>query len=396
MTSIVFLVPRPTTSWDRDRWGFGTLAARGIEARAIDLSIVVGARAEAGASDGTDIRPTSIDEFQRFVRSAAPSSIFIDYVRGISGPDLRTVPVFKALRDARALYYVVAAGSLPSAPSARGRLLRAATRPARAVRHIAGLVARGLAERFGGYEPPFKIFGPPAPAVSAFAARYGIPADRLIATHSLDYDGLFRSDGGAPAIAPSCVFVDDGLAGHPDFDAPGRTGAEPTKYFETLRRVFDRIEATTGYPVVVAAHPRSDALRSEFVGGRAVIRGRTADAVAASVLVIGHASTALGFAALGRKPIILLGGRHVADAGLTSAVNGMAAALGVPVIDPDDAGALAKLSPDLSLVPTEQYARYVAQHVRPSDAPQASLWEVIARHAEQDLRHLAGLPFGVS
>jgi hypothetical protein len=394
VTSIVFLVPRPTTSWDRDRWGFGILTAKGIDARAIDLSVVLRARAQTDASDASDFRPKNLEEFSGFVQSAASSSVFIDYVRGISGPDLRSARVFKELRDARALYYVVAAGSLPSPPSVRGRLLRAATRPARAVRHLAGLVGRAVAERFGGYAPPFKVFGPPAPAVTAFATRYRIPEDRLIATHSLDYDGLFRSEGGAPVIGPSCVFIDDGLAGHPDFDAPGRKSANPTQYFETLRRVFDRIEAVTGYPVVIAAHPRGDALRSEFVGGRQVIRGRTADAVAASVLVIGHASTALGFAALGRKPIILLGGCHVGDAGLTSAVNAMSAALGVPVIDPDDAATLAMLSPDLSIVPTEQYSRYVAEHVRPSDSAQASLWEVIAGHAIEDLS--AGMPFGVS
>ena len=352
----------------------------------MDLSAMLGVRTPAGASDGTDIRPADLDEFSRFAQSAAPSSVFIDYVRGISGPNLRSVPVFKALRDARALYYVVAGGSLPLAPSAKGRLLRAAARPARAVRHLAALATRAAAERLGGYVPPFKVFGPPAPAVTAFAARYGIPADRLIPTHSLDYDGLFRSDVAMPAIAPSCVFVDDGLAGHPDFDAPGRTAAEPAKYFESLCRVFDRIEKATGYPIVIAGHPRSDSLRSEFVGGREVIRGRTADAVASSVLVLGHASTALGFAALARKPIILLGGRHVAHAGLTSAVNGMAAALGVPVIDPDDADALATLSPDLSRIPTVAYARYVAEHVRPSNAPQMSLWDVIARHAIDDLR----------
>ena len=389
MTSIVFLVPRATTDWDRDRWGFRILAANGIEARAVDLSTVIGS--QGGVPDAADIRPASLAEFLRFVDAAAPSSVFIDYVRGISGPDLKTVPVFKALRDARAIYYVVAAGSLPSAPDSRGRLRRAVMRPARALRHVASLVSRSVAERFGGYVPPLKVFGPPAPAVSAFAARYKIPASRLIPTHSLDYDGLFRNEGGAASIAPSCVFVDDGLAGHPDFDAPGRSSAEPAKYFESLRRVFDRIEAATGYPVVIAAHPRSDALRSEFVGGRAVIRGRTADAVAAGVLVLGHASTALGFAAVGRKPIILLGGRHVADAGLMSAVNAMASALSVPVIDPDDDDALAALRPDLSLVPSERYARYVAEHVRPADAPQASLWEVIAQHAVADLRQ-----FGVS
>jgi hypothetical protein len=68
----------------------------------------------------------------------------------------------------------------------------------------------------------------------------------------------------------------------------------------------------------------------------------------------------------------------------------------VPVIDPDDAGALAALNPDLSQIPTERYARYVAEHVRPPDAPQASLWEVIAEHAVEDLRRREGMPFGVS
>jgi len=385
VTSIVFLVPRATTPWDRDRWGFELLSRQGIEVRAVDLSLVLGARV-AGEPSASDIRPKSLREFSDYVRLAAPTSVFIDYVSGIAGPDLRTARMFNALRKARAVYYVVAAGSLPSPPTKRGRLLRAFARPGRAARHVLSLLTRAIAERFGGYFPPFKVFGPPAPAVTAFAARYGIPAERLIPTHSLDYDGLVRTRDALPPIAPACVFVDDGLAGHPDFDVPGRTGADPETYFETLRRVFDRVEAVTGHPVVIAAHPRSDALRSEFVGGREVIRGRTADAVAASVLVLGHASTALGFAALGRKPIILLGGRHVADAGLTGAVSAMAAALGVPVIDPDDAAALAALRPDLSPIPSEQYARYIAHHVRPMAVSESSLWKVIAQHAVKDLR----------
>ena len=68
-----------------------------------------------------------------------------------------------------------------------------------------------------------------ARALRPIVYHAAIPPDRLVPTHSLDYDRLFRAEGAASAIKPSCVFVDDGLAGHPDFDARGRTGADPAK-----------------------------------------------------------------------------------------------------------------------------------------------------------------------
>jgi hypothetical protein len=383
VTSIIFLVPRATTAWDRDRWGFELLKERGIGARGVDLSLVF--RADSGEPNDSDIRPRTRQEFSELVRSAAGTTVFVDYLRGVSGPDLSTAWIFRELKTERAIYYVVAAGSLPTAATGRRKLLRAFIKPIRAVRHVASLAERVIAERFGGYVPPYKVFGPPAAAVNTFALRYSIPPERLIPTHSLDYDALFRSGTDAEPIAPACVFVDDGLAGHPDFDSHGRSSADPTRYAQALRRVFDRIELATGYPVVIAAHPRSEALREGMVGGRRIIRGRTADAVATSVLVLGHASTALGFAALRRKPVILLSGRHVADAGLGAAVSAMASALDAPVIDPDDEEAVALLKPDLSRVPTGHYERYLVQHVRPSDAPDKSLWEIIAQHAVNDL-----------
>lgn len=366
VTSVVFLVPRPITAWDRHRWGFDLLAEKGMHPRAIDVS----------AADG---------EFERVVSASAACTVFIDYLRGISGPDLQTAPIFRALRDAGAIYYVVAAGSLPVATTDHARLWRGLTRPARVLRHVQGIMERAFAERFGGYSPPWKVFGPQAPVVTAFAARHGIPPSRLIPTHSLDYDALLRAEKSAQDHSPCCVFVDDGLAGHPDFRAPGRRAAEPGEYFASLCRVFDRIEAATGYPVVIASHPRGDELHSAVVGGREVIRGRTAELVSGSTLVLGHASTALGLAALARKPILLLGGRHVATAGITGAVKAMAAALGVRVIDPDDAAEVAAIGRQLPEVSETHYARYVAHHVQSPDLPDVSIWEVVARHAGRDL-----------
>lgn len=392
--SVVFLLPRGITPRDERRWGFDTLRTSGVEPRAVDLSALVGEAAPSGTEGGLTEQPVSLREFAQFVRAEAGSAVFIDYLRGISGPDLRTAPIFRILRDAGAIYYVIAAGSLPVTSRTPHRWLRAVTRPGRAVRHVGSLVSRLAAERFGGYAPPFKVFGPPAPAVSAFASRHGIPAERLIATHSLDYDGQRRSDAVALELPPCCVFIDDGLAGHPDFDALRRRAPNAARYFADLGRVFDRIEAAVGLPVVVARHPRSDALRPEVIGGRRVLEGGTADAVAASRLVLGHASTALGYAALARKPVLLIGGRHVADAGLAGAVTAMADALGAPVIDPDDLGALAALRPDLSRVPVDRYARYVEHHVRPSDAPEESLWRIVAQHALVDLHGTAASPVG--
>jgi hypothetical protein len=385
VTSVVFLVPRAVTPWDEHRWGFEMLATKGIEVRALDLSLVLGKgrRAECGFEDPD--RPETIERFAEFVRAAAPTSVFIDYLRGVSGPNIQTMPVFTALREANAVYYVVAGGSLPPAPIDGRRLLRVTARPWRVLRHIQWLFSRAYAERIGRYEAPRRIFGPPAPVVSDFATRHGIPADRLIPTHSLDYDVLYRADKTSTSADAACVFVDDGLAGHPDFAAPGRRAADAEPYFAALRHVFDRLEEVTEHPVVVAGHPRSEALQSSDVGGRRVIRGKTAELIAASVLVVGHASTALGFAALAHRPILLLSGRFVTQAGLSGGVAAMASALGAPVVDPEDEAMLAALGPDVGRVEEARRASYVANYVRASGTLEASVWEIVVRHAEEDL-----------
>lgn len=382
--SVIFLAPRPTTSWDDERWGFAALRARGVTPFSVDLSAVIGAAGETEIRTD-DIRPRSIAEFSWLVASSAGSAVFIDFLRGVSGPDLKTAKIFRSLRDAGAVYYVIAGGALPTAPRKEGPLKRALSRPARALHHLWWLANRAAAERFGGYFPPARIFGPESEVVSSFAARYGIPRDRIVPSHSLDYEMLLQPRMSAETFSRACVFVDDGIAGHPDFERGDRRPANRDEYFALLRRVFDMVEKKTRLPVVIAAHPRGDTISPALIGGRRVVLGETSALVDSASLVIGHASTALGLAVLKRKPVLLLTGRHVANAGLAGAVSAVAAAIGAPVVDFDDAGAVGEFEPASIVVSEEKCSAYVARYIRGPAAADGSLWDFVAEYASRDV-----------
>ena len=66
-----------------------------------------------------------------------------------------------------------------------------------------------------------------------------------------------------------------------------------------------------GLPVVIAAHPRAGYAQAgysgpDYFGGRTLVSGQTLPLIFDSALVLTHYSTAVNFAVMARKPLLLL------------------------------------------------------------------------------------------
>lgn len=128
--------------------------------------------------------------------------------------------------------------------------------------------------------------------------------------HSMDYD-IFLS-----ALQPekesdrkrTAVFLDEYYPFHPDY-AYGNSSSPVSadRYYPQMCRFFEDLEERFSLTVVIAAHPRSEYEKHpDYFEGRRVVRGKTIELVRDSELVLTHASTAVSFPVLFRKPLMFI------------------------------------------------------------------------------------------
>jgi len=153
----------------------------------------------------------------------------------------------------------------------------------------------------------------PANIVFAPAEKYIMPnfpinkKSEILRLHSLDYDNyLSERDNDKSVDIKMGVFLDQfhGI----DMIYQGRQPAiNPEEYYPAICNCFDFIEKKYGVRIVIAAHPRSRYERKpDIFDGRTVIRGKTAELVKKANFVLLHNSSAINYAVLFKKPIILL------------------------------------------------------------------------------------------
>lgn len=134
-------------------------------------------------------------------------------------------------------------------------------------------------------------------------------SSEVLWAHSYDYD-IYLEERDRPTTVDASigVFIDEYLPFHPDYAYMGNESpVMPDQYYPQICHFFDHIEREFGYKIIIAAHPRSryEGL-PDYFGGRPVIKDRTSELVRNSGFIIMHTSTAINFAVLYRKPIIIV------------------------------------------------------------------------------------------
>ena len=126
---------------------------------------------------------------------------------------------------------------------------------------------------------------------------------------SINYFDIFEYNnvkGESPIVNGNyLVFLDTMLIDHPDIKMYGyQKGIEGQVYLEKLNALFDFIERTSDFEIIVAAHPKSN-YKSEF-GKRRLFKNLTSNLVLNSQGVITHGSMSISYAMLAEKPVYYL------------------------------------------------------------------------------------------
>ncbi len=346
-----------------------------------------------GVSEITELWHHTIaswSEFEDRVKKAASHSVFVDFVLGLAEPDLRTGKIFRILKRFNAKYIIVAAGEMPMETRSRTiadwflvLIHKLCNNPRSVVSHCGRILVVFLRKRRLFYAVPEKIFCGSSDRVEPFIRRHRLPPGVIVPIHSLDHDHYVRYtkrlEGAKPVAQPTCVFLDEALTHHPDFALLGLRHLDPAQYFADMCRLFEVIERTTGFKVIIAAHPSSryDEMPEVF-GGRPIIKNATLDLVAHSSLVVAHYSTAISFAVLCRKPLVLTITSGMLERPESRMVELIAEVLGQPPIRTADTELAALVSAAMRGDPA-RYDRYLYKYIKSSKVGDLSVWDVVAR-----------------
>ena len=128
-------------------------------------------------------------------------------------------------------------------------------------------------------------------------------------THSFDYQTYLEIEKNTEFdnLGRFALFIDQYAPSHPDYKFHNNEPPVSEKnYYKTINSFFDFFEKRTGLKVIIAGHPKRDIDTLKVWNGRTQIVGKTPELIRQSNIVISHYSTALSFAVIYRKPILLI------------------------------------------------------------------------------------------
>ena len=395
---VAYVLQNPLNSRDYERFGIPDLLAEGIGVAVIDVSAVVHPHIEFPASapeafpEVETIRAPSAGEIGNIVPRLAAANVIFNLAE--SGFVTRgNLPVFRVLARAGKPYLATASNSFPAwnrkvedRPSLRARGGDMFIRR-RQINPLRSLLARIPPAWLGATAPAFIVRG----GRRSMDNRLVGPGTVAIDAHAMDYDIYLREAARRPVASDTAVFIDENRPFHRDLKEMGYDSiVEPDDYFAKLRHLFGRIEKELGLAVVIAASPRTDyASRPHLFGGRRVIQGGTARAIAECRLVLAHRSTAIGFAVMFEKPVLQIATRdNYEHPTQRPYFDGFARALNKPITFYDDPAA-ADLGRAM-VIDRRASAEYMADYVKRPETPNKSYWRIVL----DELRRHGVLPSG--
>ncbi len=135
---------------------------------------------------------------------------------------------------------------------------------------------------------------------------YDEKKSKIVDVNSFDFENYISSKKNNRIIENKyCLYLDEYLPFHPDFDLLNIKTIEPNNLYTTLNRFFDKLESEHGIEVVIAAHPKADKYNSHnYFNNRKVLFNETATLSRDAEFIIAHNSSSINFAVLNHKPVI--------------------------------------------------------------------------------------------
>lgn len=390
--TLIFVFPYSVTSWDAERYGFAALLAKNIDVKIFDLSLLLSTTSHENCLTENYIKKIhSYHEFDRAVKETAPHAIFVDCINGINGLQWKGRQVFRIFKKHKVTYFLIEIGSLPLVTTNQKTNVLVKIKKALDLRKLMKFVSWKLGNwlvnfqynHFARYQLPAKIFVGNTELVGNYLKRYGLHPNQIVPIHSFDYDRYLyyqRSGQQNLSASPTCVFLDQALTHHRDFNGKGKVRPVTEQhYIKSMNQFFDKIEKDTQLKIVIAASPRANPEElTRLFGNRTVITGKTLELVAQSSLVLMHYSTAVSFPILFDKPILMLKTAEMLNSfGINAIIDNMANSLGLKPICIDHQKEIDRLSLTDYSDWKGNYTAYKNKYVKTKGLADLTTWEIV-------------------
>ena len=154
----------------------------------------------------------------------------------------------------------------------------------------------------------FKIFDLVFYAGNYLKNRSEFLSKKSVKINLIDYEHYVRHK--SKKVSNTAVFLDQALTCHSD-DESGKNKSH-IKYYNSLEKIFLRIEKEYNLKVIIALHPKNF-LANKFFMKRKIYKNKTPELVSKSKLVLCHTSISVSYAVLNYKPIIFLDSELIYD-----------------------------------------------------------------------------------
>ena len=373
-------IKNPLTERDVERFGISVLDKHYdlsiLDCAAWLMPVTFHTRGQPGIGMPNLRRIASLAEFKAALEV---DGFALDFVGQFSP---QAILMFDALRQRGIRLIVLDSGAFPAPETTLGRRgllgkILDSVRHDKLHTHLRGLLSRLLLRLLPDQRPDLALVaGESWRTDHRFAG-----ARRQVSAHSFDYE-RFRAVRLRPLPdklrhLPSCaVYLDENITGHEDnLEMRLATPASEAKFYPALNRFFDKFERETGLVVVIARYPSRDQCVINRFGGRPVFKGLSAELISASRVVFAHASTAISFAVLWRRPLVFLTSNELAASWYGTWIESPCKQLGSPIIDLDVEAAL----PEWEQLDEASYTAYERRYIKCAESPNASLWDILMR-----------------
>lgn len=135
----------------------------------------------------------------------------------------------------------------------------------------------------------------------------------IVNINSFDFDKFKEKENSLRIVDNKyCVYLDEYLPYHPDFEMFNIKTVDPYIFYEKLNNYFDLIEKKYNIEILIAAHPKAEKYKKiNPFNNRKIFFNSSAELTKHSEFVIMHCSTSVSFAVLNNKSIISLTSDHL-------------------------------------------------------------------------------------
>jgi len=234
-----------------------------------------------------------------------------------------------------------------------------------------------------------------------YGGKYGLEnaskvlkkAKNLVSLHCFDYDLYIDQENIDKHYTKKlktnkyAVFIDQNIFADPDIylwgDSKKIKNKDKKDYYLQLNKLFNEIEKKFNYQIYIAAHPRADySYDSSCFNSRRIIYKDTINLIKYSELCILNYSTAVNFAILYKKPIIIAEPhalKNISSKQINEFSGAFSKALKIDklVIKSDTI-----VEVNLPIVNEKIYSKYIASYIKEANSQEDYFWNCVYKEVD--------------